>query len=154
MAVPVEVSPGGRHSGSHILDAQLGSDIDKPALGILIEIVSSVIVGDVEIGVTVIVVILPSGSEAEPVVVMVEAGSFCDVVELPVAVVAKEHVSSAVLGIVIGKRFSERTATDSVGGWVVTAGVDVEVTVEIEIGGTKGESLGMSGGAKAEFKAA
>ena len=67
---------------------------------------------------------------------MAKTDSFGDVVKLPHAFVSKEHVSSAVLGVVVGKRFTECAGSSSVGGWVVAAGVDVEVTVEIEIGGS------------------
>ena len=67
---------------------------------------------------------------------MAKADGFSDVVELPLAFVSKEHVSSTVLGVVVGERFTECPRSNSVGGWVVAAGVDVEVTVEIEIGGS------------------
>jgi len=106
-AVAIKIAPVGGHAGRGIFDAKLEGDIDEEGeLAVLlwplvlVEAVASEVIGDVEVEVAVLIIILPGGGEGKAGVVLVESGLGGDVSEGPVAIVSPNDVGASVVGIV------------------------------------------------------
>ena len=107
-----------------------------------IEIISPIVVGDIEVGIAVVVVVLPSGGEGLAVIILIQAQGNRGIGETPVAIISEKNIATAVIGIVIGDGTTELSGValriagiDAASR--IAGGVDVEVAIEIEIAGSE-----------------
>ena len=112
----------------------------KCPFGVAVEILAAEIVGDVQVGPAVAVVVAPGGGEAEAVVVVVHAGGGGHVLEvagLSVEAVAEQEIGRPVLRVVIRHRIAVLRLALVVD---VAAEVEIQAAVAIVIGrGDAGE---------------
>ena len=112
VAIAIGISPGGGHAGRDVFNPCLACDVGEVTIPfgiavIAIEIVSSVIVGDIEIGVAVVVVVLPGRGKGIAAVVLVQTKVSRGIGEAPVAIITEENVAASIVGIVVGNGASE-----------------------------------------------
>ena len=78
---------------------------------VLIKAVPSVIVGNVEVEVAVLIIVFPGSSKAEAGIVNIESSDFGNVFEVPISKVSPEDIGAAIIGIVIGDGLAKSTGT-------------------------------------------
>ena len=111
-AIAIKVSPVGGHAGGGILDLKLGGNVDEEgefAVGgalVLVEAVAAKVVCDVEVEVSILIVVLPRGGKGEAGVVLIETGPGGDVLKSPITHVFPEDIGSSVVGVVEGDGFA------------------------------------------------
>ena len=104
-SIIINVHPTGAHPRPVVLHTRLGSDVSEGTVTIAaVQILPTEIVGHIEIGPTVIIVITPSSCEAEAMIILVHATICGHVVKCAVATVAKEKIRRTILCVVIGRR--------------------------------------------------
>src|SRR5262249_30204693 len=90
------------HAGAEVLRAGFRGNVAKRAVTlVMVEILAAEIVGHVEIGPPVVIVVAPRGGETVTVVVFVEARAFGDVRETQIAAIAEQVIGWTVGGIVV-----------------------------------------------------
>ena len=135
--------------GPDVVHARFARHVLKAAAAIPVQVVASEIVGDVEAGPAVAIVVAPGRSEAEPVVVLVYAGFRGDIFEptrsIRMDLIAKQEVGRAVLRVMIrdGVAILVLALEISVG-----AKVEIEPAVAIVIGGSHPGEAPLRVGAK------
>ena len=89
-AVVIGIEPGNAHTGAHVFDARLRRYIGECAIAVVaIKILATEIVYDVKIRPGVLIVVVPSATEAVARVVFIEARLFGDVLKSSVTIVAE-----------------------------------------------------------------
>ena len=79
--IAIVIEPGGAHAGSDIFHARFRRLVPKPAATVSVEVISSEIVGHVEIGPTIAIEIAPCRREAEAVIVLIHATRIGDILK-------------------------------------------------------------------------
>ena len=134
--VAVVVEPSRAHARADVLHALLFGDVPKASVRVLVEIIPAKVVGDVELGPAVLVVVAPCGGKAVAVIVLAESRLRRDVDEgaAPVALqlVAEQEVRRPVLRVVIGSGIAVLILALEV---QIRAQVQVQLAVPIIVGG-------------------
>src|SRR5207247_5151085 len=130
--IVVVVEPADAHAGAEIFNPGFPGNVGESAVTVVaIEVFPSKIVGHVEVGPAVVVVVCPSAGKAEAIVVLVETRLGGHVGEGAVAVVVEQEIRRAVLGVVIRRRISVAVESAVI---AVKAKVDVEPAVAVVVG--------------------
>ena len=123
--VTVIVEPRRTHPRTKIYDASLFRDITEASIRVPVEVLAPKVVGDVEVGPTVFVVIAPRSREAETVVVVVDATLCRNIFEVTWALIqtiAEQEVRWAVLRVVVRRRVA-----------VLSFTLEIDVAAEVEV---------------------
>jgi len=130
LAVAVVVRPTHRHSRAIIDHTRVVGDVDETSPVIAIKAVLTVVICHIEIGIAVVVVVLPCRGQTVTPILRVQSGLLGHVSKLPAAalcradVVAEQQIRTTIVSIVI----------DEVDAWlIVTGGSEFKVDAEVEV---------------------
>ena len=124
--VVIVVTPADGHSRRDVFDSRLPGNVGESHLAvrvaiIAIQIIAAKIVSDIEIGITVVVVIFPRRRKREPVVVCVKSHGSRDVAEGKFSVILHHEVAGAVIRVVIRHRIGKNISRRRLAAGIVSA---------------------------------
>src|SRR5919108_81758 len=132
LSVMVKIAPASAHASANVFDAGFRGDTGKSSVALVaIKIVAAEVVGNVEVRVTVGIVVAPGASKTEAVIVDVHAGCRGSVHEGSVAFVVKEEIGRAVARVEIRSGIVILVETHVIR---VEAKINVEAAVAVIVG--------------------